>query len=294
MKKFVTFLVCLVLAIGTASLFGCDDATFKGNYKEVSADSAEVQQFSENAEQSSRTDNLDITRGAQMEIKVKGSAEGMNLDFSANAKIAATGEDTYPVLQAEGAVKGSAEYVDEAEGANVNLDVKFYYTDGYAYLDGKTKVVIGGIKNETELKNKFSLELEKGLGEIMGATSFLSAAVEIDGVADLAEGNIFAQIVVMAEGQENIKIYLDADARKVKIEFSEANVDGETVSGTLYLVYDAGYNVSAIKADIKIATAESEEISVYFVFKGYTGTVKVPSEKARKEYKVTAGLNLGF
>ena len=229
-----------------------------------------------------------------MEIKVKGSAEGMNLDFSANAKIAATGEDTYPVLQAEGAVKGSAEYVDEAEGANVNLDVKFYYTDGYAYLDGKTKVVIGGIKNETELKNKFSLELEKGLGEIMGATSFLSAAVEIDGVADLAEGNIFAQIVVMAEGQENIKIYLDADARKVKIEFSEANVDGETVSGTLYLVYDAGYNVSAIKADIKIATAESEEISVYFVFKGYTGTVKVPSEKARKEYKVTAGLNLGF
>ena len=283
MKKFVTFLVCLVLAIGTACLFGCDDATFKGNYKEVSADSAEVQQFSENAEQSSRTDNLDITRGAQMEIKVKGSAEGMNLDFSANAKIAATGEDTYPVLQAEGAVKGSMEYVDETESGNVNLNVKFYYTDGYAYLNGTTKTEIGEIKNETELKNKLPLELEKGLSAITGAASLLPAAGAVDNIFDLAEGNIFAQIVVMAEGQENIKIYLDADARKVKIEFSEANVDGETVSGTLYLVYDAGYNVSAVKADIKIATADSEENSVYFVFKGYTGTVKVPSEKERKE-----------
>lgn len=294
MKKFVTFLLSLILALGTVCLFGCDDATFKGNYKEVSADSAEVQQFSENAEQSSRTDNLDITRGAQIEIKVKGSAEGMTLDFSANAKIAATGEDANPVLQAEGSVKGSAQYVDETEGANADVNVKFYYIDGYAYLDGKTEIVVGGIKNETELKNKFPLELEKGLGEIMGATSFFPAAVEIGGVADFAEGNIFAQIVVMAEGQENIKIYLDADAKKVKVEFSETDIDGETVSGTLYLVYDAGYNVSAVKADIKITTAESEEMSVYFVFKGYTGKVKIPSEKERKEYKVTAGLNLGF
>lgn len=293
MKKFVAFLVCLVLAIGTACMFGCDDGTFKGNYKEVSADSAEVQQFSENAEKSSRTDNLDITRGAQIEIKAKSNAEGMTLDFSADAKIAQVGEDNYPVLQAEGTVKGSMEYVDGTQGGNVNLNVKLYYTDGYAYLNGTTKTEIGGVKSETELKNKLSFELEKGLSAITDAVSLLPAAA-IDNVADLAEGNVFAEFVVMAEGQENVKIYLDADARKVKVEFSEANVDGETVSGTLYLVYDSGYNISAVKADFKTATADSEEISVYFVFKGYTGTVKVPSEKERKEYKVMAGLDLGF
>lgn len=294
MKKFVVFLVCLVLAIGTACMFGCDDGTFKGNYKEVSADSAEVQQFSENAEKSSRTENLDITRGAQMEIKVKGSADGMTLDFSANAKIAQVGEENYPVLQAEGAVKGSMEYVNETQGGNVNLDVKFYYTDGYAYLNGKTETEIGGVKSETELKNKLPFELEKGLSAITGAASVLPGADDIEDIAALAEGNVFAELVLMAEGQENVKIYLDADARKVKVEFSEANVDGETVSGTLYLVYDAGYNVSAVKADFKMAAADSEEISVYFVFKGYTGTVKVPGEKERQEYKVMAGLGFGF
>ena len=294
MKKFVTFLVCLVLAISTACMFGCDDGTFKGNYKEVSADSAEVQRFSEEAEQSSGTDNLDITKGAEMEIKVKGNAEGMSLDFSAKAKIAQVGEDDNPVLQAEGAVKGSAEYADETQGGNVNVDVKFYYTDGYAYLDGKTKTEIGGITNETELKNKLPLELEKGLSAVTGAASLIPAAGAVENVTGLVEGNIFAQIVVMAEGQENVKIYLDADARKVKVEFSEANVDGETVNGTLYLVYDEGYNVSAVKADFKLTTAESGELSVYFVFKGYAGKVKVPSAKERKEYKVMAGLEFGF
>ena len=296
MKKLITLFLCLVLIVGTVGMTACD-STFNGRYKEVSADSAEVQQFSEETENASQKDNFDITKGAEIQIKVNGVADNVKINFSANAKIAAVGEGTNLVLQAEGSVKGKAESSAANDSGSVDVDLKFYYTDGYGYINGKSKINAAGINNETELKNKIPLELEKGLGEMESIASSIPSASDFKSFAELVDGNIFAALVAKSNEQEGIKIYLDVDARKVKVEISGVKENGVTGKGTIYLVYDESYNLSAFKLDVKVTSADNEEVSLFFVFKSYSGTVKVPSEKEREAYKdfsASAGLGFGF
>ena len=289
MKKIVTFLLSVVLIIGTACMFGCGDATFNGNYKEVSASSAEVQQFSADTESASRSENFDITKGAEMELKLNGTAEGVDVDLEANFKIASVGDDTYLALQSEGAVKGTISGTFEKIEGNADIDVKFYYTDGYGYLNGKFTMEISGVSNETTLKNKIPLELEKGIDSIINDVS--NTLPDIRDLAELADGNLFVTLVAMSENLNGVKLYLDADARKVKVEFSSIKIDEIKCDGELYLVYDEQYHMSAFKVDVKITTAAGEEMTVYFMFKNYSGTVKVPSEKDREEYADFAGIS---
>lgn len=280
MKKLVTLLVCLVLVIGTIGMVGCGDSTFSGNYKEITADSEEVQQFSEKTAQS---EMIDITKGAEIEVEVKGTASDMKIDLSANVKFAVVGEGEEAELQGEGKVKGEVKGEDGSGDGNIN----FYYTAGKAYVDGKINTKADGETNETELKHYLALDLEAGLGGIAGtAVGMISSRLDVDtGEAmGLIQGNVFANVVAMADAEEGIKVSLDADARKVKIELSDLTEEEMKISGAVYVVYDEDYNMSGIKVDLKVKDADGNELTVYAVIKGYTGKVSVPSEEKLTGY----------
>lgn len=289
MKKLITLLLCLVIAIGTPCMFGCGDATFNGNYKEVSADSTEVQQFSE---ATAKSEMVDVTKGVEVEFKIKGNAGGSDMDISANVKVAAEGEGNDVKLQAAGSLKGKVKSSD----ANADMNFNIYYTNGYGYIGGKMKATASGTSAEEELKFKMRWDIENSLNEIMGIASdeIDLPAGEMEG---LTQGNVFANLIAEFEGQEGVKIYIDADGRKARIEVSEFDVEGTKLSGAIFFVYDENYNMTAFKLDFKAKTAENEEVSAYLVIKGFNGTVTLPSETELKTYldfSLTAGAMLGF
>ncbi len=294
MKKLVTLLLCLVLAIGTACMFGCGDATFNGNYKEVTADSEEVQQFAAAAD---RAENkvVNFGNGADFSLSVKGSAEGMKVDVSAGIKATLdTTDATAAKLIAEGSVKAKVEATDKDKSdSNANVDMKVYYKDKFVYISGKFDAAIMGQAAQADAKNdvkfKLPLDLDSGIQEIIkelpdGITDAID--LPIGEVAGLLNGNVLKVLLnAEKESEGNVKIFIDAENKKVKAEIKIVNEQEKSeINGTLYLVYDENYNLIAIKVEAKMKSEEGE-LTAQLVFKGYTGTVKVPDGIAEdKDY----------
>lgn len=281
MKKLVTMLLCLVLVIGTACMFGCGDSTFDGNYKEASADSTEVQEF---AAAAGEAENKVFTfaDGVDLSLSVKGTAEGNKVDVSASVKATVdTTDPTAAKLTAEGSVKAKITATkDEDKANNANVDAKIYYKDKFVYVTGKIDAAMMSANTQADAKNdvkmKLPVDLDAGIQGIMQNLPIDEIPAEM--VADaLNNGNVLEMLIsAKEEAGDNLKIYIDAENKKVKAEIKIADEEeGSEANVTVYLVYDESYNFVAFKAEAKIKSADGD-LTATLIFKGYTGKVSVP------------------
>ncbi|MEG9430099.1 MAG: hypothetical protein VZQ61_04160 [Christensenellaceae bacterium] len=286
MKKLVTMLLCLVLVIGTACMFGCGDATFNGNYKEVSADSTEVQEFAaatENAENKVVT----FGNGADLSVSVKGTAEGKKMDVSATIKATLdTTDPTAPKLTAEGSVKAKITATkDEDKANNADVDAKIYYKDKFVYVTGKIDAAMMSANTQADAKNdvkmKLPVDLDAGIQGVMKNLPIgeITENSEISGgaVVEALNGNVLEMLIsAKEEAGDNLKIYIDAENKKVKAEIKIADEEeGSETNVTVYLVYDESYNLIALKIEANVKSADGD-LTAELTFKGYTGKVSVP------------------
>ena len=294
MKKLFALLLCAVLASGVATgLVGCGDNTFNGNYKEVaSEEQTEFLNGVANAEHYSIT----VENGVDAEVKVKGGLLlknffgtdiSIDMDVSGNVKAKVVGEGENKDMVAEGAAKAditvitsktqkpaddvqpqAAEPTDgnDAEGQSeptkANVDVKAYYTEGFAYING--------VINGEEKKGKKAVDIKEDLfDKVSSVTDGISLGSET--VSGVAQGDLLGQLYAAINGKEGVKFLFDLSDKKVKVvleNFNANDKDGTVINGELYFIYDKDFNLAAIKADVKVKFDEEHELSVYISFKG--------------------------
>ena len=270
MKKILAVIVCAILALGAMSMFGCGDATFNGNYKEASA--ATIEEFAQNTE---KGEGFDVqTSGFLMELKTttKSAMEMMgvkmdiNAESSANLKIS----NKDGKIQAAGSSKtNSVSKITGGENAGtttVNEEAEVYYNEGWAYrklkdADGETKV-------------KVQISIESAIGSVIGGAE----AGEDSSMPNIFDKELFATLYAEMGKTEGVKILIDAEARKVKIDVEGVTQGAVKASGAIYLAYDANYNLIAMKYDIKMDMGEYGSITIYLLVKGYDGAVSLPSD----------------
>ena len=290
MKKLLTLLVSAIMAVACCfGLTACGDATFNGNYKEVSEEQqAEFVQAASEADQTS----ISFANGADFSLSVKGKVKDddqtINVDASVNLKAVANTVDEKTDYQAELAVKAKVDGIPTIE--KVDADVKAYYVDETAYANGYVQIGKEA-DGKINLKNYMSLkgmDLSSLMGMASGMANGAMSDLPTEQVAGLLDANLLATLVAYAEltsEQEgmDIKLLFDINAKKVKAEIN-AEIEGKKVNGALYLVFDENYNLIAIKAEVKL-TIDGNDISINLSFKGYMGKVNVPSESDRETYK---------
>ena len=296
MKKLVTMLLCLVLVIGTACMFGCGDATFNGNYKTVTEEEqATFVQEAAKAEKASIS-SIDFTKGADVSLSVKGKVKNddvnVNVDASVSLKAIAVTVDEKTDYQAEVAVKAKADGVPTVE--KVDADVKAYYADETAYLNGSVQIGKDA-EGKIDLKNFISLkgmDIQSLIAMVSGMAgdAMDELPIDIDQISGILDTNLIQTVVGLSalvnmseESGISVNLLFDLDANKVKAEI-KVDKDDTKIDGALYIVLDENYNLTAVKIELK-ATVDGGDISVDFSFKGYNGKVNVPNENERKDYK---------
>lgn len=243
MKKLLTLVMCLVLAIGVMGFTACGDSTFKGNYEEV--DKATAAEFAESVNGESSV--LDMKSGMEMEFSMEMDGE-MEFSMEYDLKCAYNAQQQ---IEMEGSVKG------KGEGQSIKGDI--YYSNGFMYI------------NSDGMKIKQAVDYEEFLEGITGMGS--DAIIDIQGVIEYLE----------MDNTGSIKVYLDKGETesKVKVEVNNFSVEGVKVNGEYYYVFDANGNLIACKIDVSVTISYqgyNSSMSVYMVVKAYDGKVSLPSD----------------
>ena len=291
MKKIITLLLCLAISLGMVSMVGCGDATFNGNYKEVTEEQqAEFVQAAAEAEQTS----ISFANGADLSLSVKGKVKNddvdVNIDASVNLKAVAITAEEKTDYQAELSVKAKVDGIPTVD--KIDADVKAYYADETAFANGSVQIGKDA-DGKIDLKNFISLkgmDLSSLMSMVSGMAGGATSDLPVEQISELLGSNLLTNLVayadLMSENEEStasIKLLFDLDAKKVKAEI-KAEIEDTKIESTIYLVFDEKYNVIAIKVEAK-ATMNGNDISANFSFKGYNGKVNLPSENDRKDYK---------
>lgn len=243
MKKLLTLVMCLVLAIGVMGFTACGDSTFKGNYEEV--DKATAAEFAESVNGESSV--LDMKSGMEMEFSMEMDGE-MEFSMEYDLKCAYNAQQQ---IEMEGSVKG------KGEGQSIKGDI--YYSNGFMYI------------NSDGMKIKQAVDYEEFLEGITSMGS--DAIIDIQGVIEYLE----------MDNTGSIKVYLDKGETesKVKVEVNNFSVEGVKVNGEYYYVFDANGNLIACKIDVSVTISYqgyNSSMSVYMVVKAYDGKVSLPSD----------------
>ncbi len=244
MKKLLTFIMCIVLAIGVMSFAACGDSTFKGNYEEV--DKATAAEFAESVNGDSSV--LDMKSGMEMEFSIESESDEFSFSMEYDLKCAYNAEQQ---MEMEGSVKG------KGEGQTIKGDI--YYSNGLMYI------------NSDGMKIKQAVDYEEFLEGVTGMGS--SAIIDIEGAMTYLE----------TDTTGSIKVYLDKGETesKFKLEVNNFSVEGVKVNGEYYYVFDANGNLIACKIDVSMTMSYegyNSDMSVYMVVKAYDGKISLPSD----------------
>lgn len=254
MKKFLYFVVCVILALGAFAMVGCgsEETAFDGNYQEATV--AEATTFAQDLSKESSA--IDYSIGVEY-----------NFDMSYTMTY---GEETYTMDIAMEmnmiAVEGKLQMAGTMDAtSNGETDTaKVYYVDDYFYLNGEAD-------GETT-KIKYKMSIDDFIGNYtddvdisFSLLSYIEMAGEIE-----AEGG-------------SIKFYIDnsdAETTKVKIELTE----GEEANATIYLLYNADKELVGAKYDVAIDNGTEGSITMSVEIAPWSGTVSLPSAEELAEY----------
>lgn len=256
MKKLLSILMCFILVLGTVGLVGCGDTTFNGNYKAL--EPAEAAQFKEEIDASSG-EQLDGFDGVEVELKIKGSSVEFSgfqaVELSCYYKAVKNAENK---VEMSGWINFKMNY--GGQDINVRADV-YYRGDGYLYMKVNMAVISLKMKQEIVLEDYF-LDFSK-----------------YDPIKAEGLNEIFEEFISQGEFGDAIKLYLDKGEtqNKLKIELNDFVVNGGSVSGEFYYVYDVNGNVLACKMDFA-GGSDNVGGSIYMTIKRYDGKINLPND----------------
>lgn len=250
MKKISAFFICLIMSLSVLGLYGCTDPAFNGNYEETTR--AEAAVFLGEA---SANRDIDIMRGAEIELRVKGTSTPVDAEIRYNFK---TVLDENQKPEMSGALKLGV----DIEGLPISAKFEVYYKDGVLYEKARYGIVELTGRTEYDLDEFFTRKMssnpidEQGINKIF---DYLEAKTEAAG--------------------GTVKIYTATTGtlKKMKMEFTDFTLDNLTLNGVSYFVYDADNNLAAYKMDVKVIIGETET-SVYLVVKVFEGEIALPDD----------------
>ena len=239
-----------VIFIFAFALTGCGSA-FDGNYKEAKAE--EVAAFSENVENAEGT-KIDYSNGVSAKVTMNTTIGAVISKMDMDYKMKGVGDK----IEVAGKVFATGEKNNE------NFDASVYYKEGYMYINGKYAGVT--------VKQKTAISIE-------GMMSQMDLGM-IDHYSSLPA--ILAEYSFQAELPENIKVYFDIgkDTQKVKVEINISENES-TSKTTIYLIYDADYNLTALKVESKTSSnvfGAVYEVELNLTVEVYNGKINIPSD----------------
>ena len=243
MKKLLTVTLCLILAICTAMMFGCEKSAFDGDYTEATA--TEVSAMAEQIAGAEGGEELDYSQGVKLVYDMDISAGEMSGTVKMDLKAIAVDNDLQ--MSGEMTVSGDEE-----------ISAEMYYTQGYFYANGT-------FEGQTR-KAKMPMEIDDFIGNYTG-----SAGTDVTySIADVME---------MVEGEENVKWYVEdkEDVKKIKVEYAEEGA----VELKIVLVYNADYKLTAMSYEMNMSQTvgeETMEMNFKMVVEPWSGTIELPSD----------------
>lgn len=242
MKKLLTLVMCLVLAIGVMGFTACGDSTFKGDYKEVDKEKAAA--FAATIDSEGMA--LNLQSGIELEFSMEYGSGSNSYLMEINVKSAYTAQQQ---VEVEGSWK--TKMGGETEKGDI------YYSDGYAYM------------NMDGNKIKQAVNYEMLFGYVMSN----SASSEFTDIQELID------YLDVEPTSGSVKVYLDESetVNKLKVEFNDFVFEGIKMDGECYFVYNADGVLTAYKADVKM-TESGMEGSFYMMIKAYDGKISLPSD----------------
>lgn len=244
MKKLLTVTLCLILAISTAMMFGCEKSAFDGDYTEATA--TEVSAMAEQIAQAEGGEELDYSQGVKLVFDMDMSDGETTGGIEMNLKAIAVDND----LQMSGTmalVEG-----EESSSAEIYFAQEYIYTS--ATYEGQT------------VKIKMPMSIDDFIGNYAG-----SAGTDVTySIADVME---------MVEGEENVKWYVEdkEDVKKIKVEYAEEGM-GEL---KVVLVYNAEYKLTAMSYEMNMSQTvgeETMELTLKMTVEPWSGTIELPSD----------------
>ena len=255
MKKLLTVVLSVALILSSLTLFACD-STFDGNYKEASAEEAQV--FMAKAE--GKESKVSVNSGIEYEIKIQSK-------YKADGK-EESGKLTFSLKTTKGddGLKAAAKMETESSATDGAIKTEVYATDNSTYVKTTAKGETAKIKIESNFNAYFNT-LYKTIESFGG-----------EAISEISE-MLYAPKAVAAEFPEGgVKFYFDdgETSKKFKAEI-DVEKDGMKVKGTAYIAFDADFNTIGTKVDISMS-GENEEMTLYMVSKAYDGKVSLPSD----------------
>ncbi len=245
MKKLLALMLVLSLCVSTALFTACGSSTFKGNYKETTAE--EVTTFM--AEIAEDGEEIDILSGVKIVIKADMPMGEETMKVDASMSLTEEEEGKYALT--------SNYYVKMGE---TEADMDVVYKDGVSYTNIKTK--------GAEAKIKATQDIDDALNSLEA----LEMAFEYD--LDMA--------LEMAAQYEGVKIYMDKGEDGAKIKVS-GKIEDEGSKGDIELIFVYNAQNKLIASSITMnaeMTYEGETVktSMTATVEPWSGKISAPSD----------------
>ena len=257
MKKILTVVLCLLVAISSLLVAGCSSSSvFDGNYTEV--EQTEINTFASTVEDKATA--VDFSDGIEMTMKISFPLENQVYDVNMNFKTTFSDD----ILLIEGNM--STPFQTSPTGPMQVMKADFWCANGNIYM----KANYGG----QELKIKQSMDIDEFINEYTGSS------------AEEVETSLSALLEKYAEAT-NVKYFLEQTETlsKAKIEIPELVVEGQKIKMTTAFVYDAELTLTAVMMDLEMTVdndldpnTEGVKTKTYISIQQWQGTINLPSD----------------
>ena len=244
MKKLLTVVLCLVLALSTATMMGCSKSTFDGDYQET--DVATVEQMAAEIAEAEGGEELDYGQGVKLAFDMDVASGELSGELKMDIKAIAVEED----LQMQGSMT-----MTEGEESQTG---EMYFTEGYMYTaatyEGQT------------MKMKVPMTIDDLIGNYVNEMG-----------SDVTYS--ISEVLDMMEGAEGVKWYVEdkEDSKKIKVEYADEEM-GEV---KVILVYNGQYKLIAVSYEMSMSMTMGEEtmtMNLNMTVEPWSGSISLPTD----------------